>query len=119
MRETFSDGMGFGAGWLGLVVLIFLVVLMVLWFLLPFAVFGIKRRLDQLLETGRQLNHQLRLMESAAEVRHKERFKNVERAQAPRKVQGGDKPPSSTTCPHCMQENGVGAKTCSRCGKEL
>lgn len=44
---------GLGAGLIGLLVAIFLVVLAVLWFLLPFAVFGIKDRLDDQIKATR------------------------------------------------------------------
>lgn len=42
MRGIVMDGYSLFAGGVGLVVVIFLVVLAILWFLLPFAVFGIK-----------------------------------------------------------------------------
>jgi hypothetical protein len=43
-------------GPLGLVVAIFVVILSVLWFLLPFAVFGVKARLDQVIKEMRHQN---------------------------------------------------------------
>lgn len=43
-----------------LIVIIFLVVLAVLWFILPFAIFGTKRRLDQLIHEVRETNRLLR-----------------------------------------------------------
>ena len=43
------------SGTFGIVIIIFLFVLFLLWFLLPFAVFGIKGRLDQLIEQNKQL----------------------------------------------------------------
>ncbi len=42
-------------GTFSIVIIIFLFVLFVLWFLLPFAVFGIKGRLDQLIQQNKQL----------------------------------------------------------------
>lgn len=42
-------------GTFGIVIVVFTIVLFLLWFLLPFAVFGIKGRLDQLIEQNKQL----------------------------------------------------------------
>jgi hypothetical protein len=39
----------------GIVIIFFLFVLFLLWFLLPFAVFGIKGKLDQLIQQNKQL----------------------------------------------------------------
>ena len=46
-------------GLLMLALIGFLIVLAVLWFLLPFAVFGIKDRLDTLIRQNRQLLERL------------------------------------------------------------
>lgn len=43
------------SGTFGIVVIIFSIVLFLLWFFLPFAVFGIKGRLDQLIQQNKQL----------------------------------------------------------------
>ena len=43
------------SGTFGTVIIIFLMVLFLLWFFLPFAVFGIKGRLDQLIQQNKQL----------------------------------------------------------------
>ena len=43
------------SGTLGIVIILFLTVLVILWFLLPFAVFGIKGRLDQIIDQNKQL----------------------------------------------------------------
>ena len=43
------------AGTFGTVIIIFSMVLFLLWFLLPFAVFGIKGRLDKLIEQNNKL----------------------------------------------------------------
>ena len=47
------DGTPLISGVLGFVIVLFLVVLAILWFCLPFAVFGIKRRLDDLIHESR------------------------------------------------------------------
>ena len=43
------------SGTFGIVIILFLTVLVILWFLLPFAVFGIKGRLDQIIDQNKQL----------------------------------------------------------------
>ena len=45
------------SGALGIIVIGFLVVLSVLWFILPFAVFGIKNRLDNVVAELRELRN--------------------------------------------------------------
>ena len=45
---------------IGLVILLFLIVLGVLWFMLPFAVFGTKARLDRLIVELQTVNENLR-----------------------------------------------------------
>lgn len=53
---SFTHGAGLFGGVVGLLAVLFLVVLAVLWFVLPFAVFGIKGRLDSLITLQRQHN---------------------------------------------------------------
>ncbi len=48
-----------GFGLVGLVVAVSLVVLAILWFILPFAVFGTKRRLDRLIASTDALDETL------------------------------------------------------------
>lgn len=56
------------SGTFGTVVIVFLFILFLLWFLLPFAVFGIKGRLDQLIQQNNLLISlfQNNIIESAA-----------------------------------------------------
>ena len=44
-----------GAAWLTVIFSIFLVFLAILWTLLPFAIFGIKKRLDEQIKIGNKL----------------------------------------------------------------
>jgi hypothetical protein len=48
------------SGTFGIVIILFLFVLLILWFLLPFAVFGIKGRLDQLIDQNKQILYLLK-----------------------------------------------------------
>ena len=43
------------SGTLGIVIVVFLVVLFIPWLLLPFAVFGIKGRLDKIIDQNKQI----------------------------------------------------------------
>ncbi|ANO50691.1 hypothetical protein [Woeseia oceani] len=47
------------AGGLYLIIVLFLVILGILWFLLPFAVFGTKAKLDALIAETRKTNEEL------------------------------------------------------------
>ncbi len=44
--------------------LVFLVLLSILWFVLPFAVFGVKKRLDTLIGESRKINLELKILNS-------------------------------------------------------
>lgn len=67
MLASISSGAGLLGGVVGLFVVIFLVILAVLWFVLPFAVFGIKGRLDTLIALQRHQNHQMVLLHDELE----------------------------------------------------
>ncbi len=59
-----------GFGLVGLVVAASLVVLAILWFILPFAVFGTKRRLDRLIASTNALDETLtRIHQELRELR--------------------------------------------------
>ncbi|TWH16196.1 MULTISPECIES: hypothetical protein [Pseudoxanthomonas] len=59
MLASFGHGASLFGGLLGVFVLAFLCVLAILWFVLPFAVFGIKGRLDTLISLQRQQTDQI------------------------------------------------------------
>jgi len=63
------EGMGamFG-GIFGLVIIIFLLILAILWFILPFAIFGIKPKLDKILEELDKTNRLLANFASASKL---------------------------------------------------
>ncbi len=51
-----NEWIGIGGGILGLIIIVFLVILGILWVLLPFAVFGVKDRLDKLIAQSKKTN---------------------------------------------------------------
>jgi len=51
----------------GIVIIIFIIVLSILWFLLPFAVFGIKRRLDKMIEQNDEVITLLQMKNNKSE----------------------------------------------------
>ncbi|MBI1424877.1 MAG: hypothetical protein GC149_15630 [Gammaproteobacteria bacterium] len=53
----------------GIVILIFIIILSILWFLLPFAVFGIKRRLDRMIEQNDEVITLLQMRNNKPEIR--------------------------------------------------
>ena len=54
---------------IGIVIIIFIIVLSILWFLLPFAVFGIKRRLDKMIEQNDEVITLLQMRNNKSEIR--------------------------------------------------
>lgn len=53
----------------GIVILIFIIALSILWFLLPFAVFGIKRRLDRMIAQNDEIIILLQMRNNKSEIR--------------------------------------------------
>ncbi|MBA6396194.1 hypothetical protein [Colwellia sp. BRX10-4] len=51
-------------GGVGVAVILFLVVLAILWFLLPFAIFGTKDKLSELITESKKTNEQLSALRS-------------------------------------------------------
>jgi biopolymer transport protein ExbB/TolQ len=64
----------FGSPALVLFVMLFLVVLGILWFLLPFAVFGVKDRLDQLIRLQSKTNELMQKQLDASTVKSNNDF---------------------------------------------
>lgn len=64
---------GIFSGAFGLVVLLLLVILTVLWFLLPFAVFGINSKLRQLVREAERTNELLKAGTAPDLLRHDRR----------------------------------------------
>lgn len=81
MLASISNGAGLLGGVVGLFVVIFLVVLAILWFVLPFAVFGIKGRLDTLIALQRHQNHQVTLLQEDLAT-YRSEFDRVSRSRS-------------------------------------
>jgi len=60
MEETLIGIAGIAGGSMGLVLVLFGLLIGVLWVILPFAVFGIKKRLDAILVELREMNRSQR-----------------------------------------------------------
>lgn len=54
-------------GSFGLIVIIFLIVLAILWFLLPFAVFGIKTRIDESNQLSKEILIELKYLNAESQ----------------------------------------------------
>lgn len=52
-------GTEIAGGILGIIVIVFLVVLAILWIILPFAIFGIKSRMDTILQSTKDIGPQM------------------------------------------------------------
>lgn len=68
MEETLA---GSFAGAFGFVVIVFLLIAVVLWFLLPFAVFGTKARIDELIQINKRSNVVLEAIYEELHAMHK------------------------------------------------
>jgi len=58
-------------GTFGMVVMLFLLIAAVLWFLLPFAVFGTKARMDELIQINKKTNVTLECIYEELHAMHK------------------------------------------------
>lgn len=56
-------------GSFGLIVIIFLIVLAILWFLLPFAVFGIKTKIDESNQLSKEILTELKYLNAESQDR--------------------------------------------------
>ncbi len=107
MGDIFSGGVG--------LIIIFLFVLGILWFLLPFAVFGIKDRLEAINETNRLILKELKRSRNKADA--------INQVKTDKQVAELNEPvtrvPTSKTCTFCYHENGLELEKCTRCGQML
>ena len=55
-------------GGVGIVIILFIVILSILWFFLPFAVFGIKKRLDRMVEQNSEIITLLQMRNTKSET---------------------------------------------------
>ena len=79
---------------------IFLIVLAILWFFLPFAIFGTKDRLDRLIAATEQTNRELaRLKIMFEKFANDDHVSTVSCARC-----GAAAPADATTCPGCGAE---------------
>ena len=68
MNQLLNNGLGMGVS---VAVAIFFLVLAILWFLLPFAIFGTKDKLSELIEETKKTNEQLRSLRSEISAQKK------------------------------------------------
>jgi hypothetical protein len=113
------------SGTVGIIILVFVVVLVILWTLLPFAVFGIKGKLDQLIDSNREIRDQLArlnsgvssLSEPATTPENSEEHLDFEvEPPAPREPPPA---PGVRICPECEKRNSKANLVCAHCGAEL
>lgn len=102
---------------LGLVILVFALVLLILWTLLPFAIFGIKGKLDELISINRKIHQQLSTLSSdLSEPSGEQDVPDMGTEDVPPE----EIPiPSVQICPNCGQKNSRRMTNCTRCGSEL
>lgn len=89
-------------GWFGLVLIVLGLIIAVLWILLPFAVIGIKSRLDEINTTNMAMLNELK------------RLNNRDRGAPPRPVAT-----SEQHCPNCGTVNPPARTSCKNCNQML
>ena len=121
-------------GWVGLAIALFALLVMILWVLLPFAVFGIKKRLDEIIVLSRNTNKQLsklndqliKLNDTVVEETDTLDKPVVDEIK-PRTPNPVEPPPTSPVppkpgvqvCDNCGQKNSSMMTNCTRCGASL
>ncbi len=98
----------------GIIVIVFAVILLILWTLLPFAIFGIKGRLDALIGLNRDIHAELRKLNedlSAATDNQPEIEGELHQESVPS--------PGVQICANCGQKNSLRMTHCTKCGHAL
>ena len=110
-----------------IVIDILLLVLVLLWFYLPFAVIGVNRRLAKLLESNKNIEDNTQRMaitlnKLSLDLDDSEPGNGgfYEEAESDEPTESKDENPRSViTCRKCYQLNKVGSQTCSQCNAWL
>lgn len=96
------DSAGIMGSWIGVIVVLFLLVLAILWFLLPFIIYSIQKRSMELVALNKSILSELKRLN-----------KGVEGI-------GLESPgPTKSKCPKCGMENSIDVLECVKCGYQL
>ena len=108
-----NNSMEMFSGWFGIAVILFLVILAVLWFLLPFMIYSIqKRSVEQVAISKLILTELEKLNQGVEEISEDQEVTPV----APESVKTKPADPSMQVCPDCGQKNAGSMKACTHCG---
>jgi hypothetical protein len=100
----------------GLIVIVFGFVLLILWTLLPFAIFGIKGKLDQIISGNKEIRDQLaRLNANASSTSAENPTPTIDESD----IVKSPPVPGVQLCPECGQKNSLNNLVCTHCGAEL
>ena len=94
------DSSAFTSSWIGMIVGLFLLVLAILWFLLPFIIYSIQKRSMELVSLNKLILSELKKLNQGIESISAEG-------------------PSTSKCPSCGQVNSLDVLECIKCGYEL
>ncbi len=98
----------------GVIIIVIAIVLVVLWTLLPFAIFGIKGRLDAPIGLNRDIFAELKkLNDELSAVTEDQSEIDLEATKEPVPS------PGVQICPHCGQKNSQRMTHCTKCGHFL
>jgi len=98
----------------GLIFMAFVLVLLILWTLLPFAIFGIKGKLDEMISLNRDIHDELKKLNTDVSSISEDHVEPV--VELPVEPMPS---PSVQICPNCGQKNSQRMTNCTKCGNEL
>jgi hypothetical protein len=102
-------------GFLGIVIALFLLALAILWFILPFAIFGTKDKLSELIAESRQTNaHLAALRTEISEIKGNNNL-DLEHVVNVSKSSPSSNKTSDWICQNCSEENGPSFEVCWSC----
>jgi hypothetical protein len=108
-----EDMAALSGGLFGFIGILVTIVLIVLWTLLPFAVFGIKGKLDELISLQRETAEQLNRLNGSISP-----LTEVQADEQPL-IHEPIAEPSVQVCHNCGQKNSGRMTNCTRCGAAL
>ncbi|MEN8250118.1 MAG: hypothetical protein ABFS32_14390 [Bacteroidota bacterium] len=117
-----NDITSFFGSTFGILVILFITLIVILWTLLPFAIFGIKGKLDELISINRLIHDEMvnlnKDVSSLAEDQSASPVENI--ATLHQNVEDTThQNTAEQVCPNCGQKNNRKMTNCTQCGHNL
>ncbi len=107
---------------IGIIVILFIAIIVILWTLLPFAVFGIKGKLDELISINRLIHDEMiNLNKEVSSLTEEQSASPAEDIDNLHQSSLNTTHPNTAmqVCPNCDQENNHKMTNCTKCGHSL